>query len=114
MSEGHSDCERMSATYVPLPNTVSYNDWRRLEVPSADGFQPTFSASVIVPSFEDPEKPVLGLAGLGGHTYPRELFEVVIVTTVRSRHWNSPNPKPSVLNREGSGIQRDIAHAGRQ
>ena len=79
MSEAHSDGEPTTATHVPRPNTVRYNDWRQVEVPAADAFKPTLGVSVVVPYFEAPDKLALTLAGLEGQSYPRELFEVVIV-----------------------------------
>ena len=79
MFEAHHDNQPKSATYVPLPNTVRYNDWRDVDVAPADSFTPTLGVSVVVPYFEAREQLKLTLAGLEGQTYPRELFEVVIV-----------------------------------
>ena len=42
-------------------------------------FEPWLPVSVVVPYYEAPEKLALALAGLEGQTYPRHLFEVVIV-----------------------------------
>ena len=77
MSEATSDSQ--AQVHAPRPTTVRYNDWRQVEVPSADAFEPTLGVSVIVPYFEAPEKLALTLAGLEGQTYPRELFEIVVV-----------------------------------
>ena len=79
MSEAHSDGEPTTATHAPRPNTVRYNDWRQVEVPAVDAFKPTLGVSVVVPYFEAPDKLALTLAGLEGQSYPRQLFEVVIV-----------------------------------
>ena len=79
MSEAHSDGKPLAATHAPRPNTVRYNDWRQVEVPAVDAFKPTLGVSVVVPYFEAPDKLALTLAGLEGQSYPRELFEVVIV-----------------------------------
>lgn len=79
MSEANPDGRRDSAAYVPRPNTVRYNDWREVDVPPASQFTPTLGVSIVIPYFEEPEKLALTLAGLEGQTYPRELFEVVIV-----------------------------------
>ena len=64
---------------TPHPATVRYNDWRRVRMPDAGSFTPTLPVSVIVPCFEAPEALALTLAGLEGQSYPRDLFEVVIV-----------------------------------
>ena len=63
----------------PRPATVPYNDWRRIRVPRADTFTPTHPVSVIVPYYEAPEALSRTLAALEGQTFPRHLFEVVIV-----------------------------------
>lgn len=55
------------------------NDWRSLPVPPAEGFEPARSVSVIVPYYEAPEELALTLAGLELQTYPRELFDVIVV-----------------------------------
>lgn len=79
MSEVRAHGPSGPAVHSPRPNTVPYNDWRCLDVPPADAFEPTLGVSVIVPYFEAPTKLALTLAGLEGQTYPRHLFEVVIV-----------------------------------
>ena len=58
---------------------MRYNDWRQVDLPSAGRFESVLPVSVIVPCFEAPEALALTLAGLEGQSYPRELFEVVIV-----------------------------------
>ena len=69
----------MVPTPVPQPATVRYNDWRQVDVPPPDAFEPKLGVSVVVPYFEAPDKLALTLAGLERQSYPRELFEVVIV-----------------------------------
>ena len=64
---------------MPRPATVRYNDWRRIGVPPADAFTPTHPVSVVVPYYEAPAALARTLAALEGQTYPRHLFEVVIV-----------------------------------
>ena len=64
---------------APPPAGVRYNDWRQVDLPSAGRFESVLPVSVIVPCFEAPEALALTLAGLEGQSYPRELFEVVIV-----------------------------------
>ncbi len=55
------------------------NDWRSLPLPPVEGFEPSRSVSVIVPYYEAPEALALTLAGLELQTYPRELFDVIVV-----------------------------------
>ncbi|MDE0658214.1 MAG: glycosyltransferase [Gammaproteobacteria bacterium] len=79
MSEVRAHGPSGAAVHSPRPNTVPYNDWRQVDVPPVDEFEPTLGVSVVVPYYEAPEKLALTLAGLEGQTYPRHLFEVVIV-----------------------------------
>ena len=64
---------------IPPPACVRYNDWRQLDVPSRDTFRPSRPVSVIVSYYEAPEALALTLAALEGQSWPRDLFEVVIV-----------------------------------
>ena len=61
------------------PNAVRYNDWRDVRVPDAFAFEPSVPLSVIVPYYDAPLPLARTLAALERQTYPRELFEVVIV-----------------------------------
>ncbi len=62
------------------PTSVPYNDWRQVAVEPLDTFKPTMPVSVIFPSYQTPaETLAMLLASLEGQTYPRELFEVIIV-----------------------------------
>lgn len=63
----------------PQPASIPYNDWRQVQVPDAATFTPTQAVSVIVPYYQMPDALPLTLAALERQTYPRELFEVVIV-----------------------------------
>ena len=64
----------------PAPTSVPYNDWRKVELPAAEEFQPCLPVSVILPSYQTPPATLARtLATLEGQTYPRQLFEVVIV-----------------------------------
>ena len=64
----------------PAPTSVPYNDWRKVELPAAEEFQPCLPVSVIIPSYQTPPATLARtLATLEGQTYPRQLFEVVIV-----------------------------------
>lgn len=63
----------------PQPNAVPYNDWRLAPTPDPATFVPSRPVSVIVSYYDAPEALALTLAALEGQTYPRDLFEVVIV-----------------------------------
>ena len=65
---------------APASATVRYNDWRQIGLPAPDTFTPTLPVSVIVPAY-NPSAAMLArtLATLEGQTYPRDLFEVVLV-----------------------------------
>ena len=64
---------------APPPAGVRGNDWRSLAVAPVEFFEPSLAATVVVPYYEAPEALALTLAGLERQTYPRELFEVVVV-----------------------------------
>ena len=62
------------------PASVRYNDWRQVELPAPETFVPTLPVSVIMPCYRTPPATLaMTLAALEGQTYPRDLFEVVIV-----------------------------------
>ena len=64
----------------PAPAAVRYNDWRAVELPEPGAFAPSLPVSVVVPHYETPPAVLARtLAGLERQTYPRRLFEVVIV-----------------------------------
>ena len=65
--------------YTPRPTEVRYNDWRLVEMPPPETFLPCIPVSVIVPYYERPEELARTLASLERQTYPRDLFEVVVV-----------------------------------
>lgn len=65
---------------IPKPVSVQYNDWREVEVPAPAAFTPTLPVSVLIPYYQTPvETLAKTLAALECQTYPRDLFEVVIV-----------------------------------
>jgi GT2 family glycosyltransferase len=68
----------MDRSRVP-PARVPGNNWRDLAVAAPDRFEPELPVSVVVTYYEAPEALELTLAALEGQTYPREMFEVVIV-----------------------------------
>ncbi len=65
---------------TPQPASVRYNDWRQVDVPAPEAFTPTMPVSVVIPCWQTPvETLARTLAALEGQTYPRDLFEVVII-----------------------------------
>ncbi len=64
----------------PKPAHVRYNDWRQVALPPPGEFTPALPVSVIMPCYQTPAAVLeRTLAALEGQTWPRELFEVVIV-----------------------------------
>ena len=64
----------------PRPTDVRYNDWRQVALPSPEEFTPTLPVSVVAPCYQVPAATLsMTLAALEGQTYPRDLFEVVLV-----------------------------------
>ena len=65
---------------VPAPANVRYNDWRQVALPPPERFTPSLPVSVVMPYYQTPAAVLeRTLAALAGQTYPRQLFEVVIV-----------------------------------
>ena len=63
----------------PPPAPIRGNDWTTLAVDPPEEFTPRRPATVVVPYYQAPEALALTLAALEGQTYPRDLFEVVVV-----------------------------------
>ncbi len=63
----------------PPPASVRYNDWRGIDLDPPDTFVPVLPVSVVIPYYEAPEELARTLACLEMQSYPRDLFEVVIV-----------------------------------
>ena len=63
----------------PPPQLVRYNDWRQVAVPAPGVFVPELPVSVVIPYYAQPEELRRTLAALEGQTWPRDLFEVVVV-----------------------------------
>ncbi len=96
----------MDHSHVP-PAGVRGNDWRELAVAAPDRFEPELPVSVVVTYYEAPEALELTLAALEGQTYPRELFEVVIVDDGSRTPLAPPAASPlsvSVLHQEDRGF----------
>jgi len=83
------------------PTTVRCNDWRQVDVEPLETFTPTLPVSVVMPSWRTPpETLAMTLATLEGQTYPRDLFEVVIVDDGSEPPLRSP---PTSTNRSCAG-----------
>ncbi len=64
----------------PAPAAVRYNDWRAVELPGPGAFAPALPVSVVMPHYETPPAVLARtLAALERQTWPRGMFEVVIV-----------------------------------
>ena len=94
-------------TITPESVSVCYNDWRQIDVTPPDAFAPSLSVSVVVPCYETPTALARALAALEGQTYPRELFEVVIVDDGSEPPLLRPRPcdfDVSVVRQENRGF----------
>ena len=93
----------------PPPAAVRYNDWAQIDVAPPDAFRPTRPASVIVPYYEAPRELARTLAALERQTYPRDLFEVLIVDDGSRTPLEPPRPLPldvKVVRQERRGFGR--------
>lgn len=89
------------------PADVLGNDWRSLPVPPADAFEPERPVSVVITYFEAPDALALTLAALETQTYPRHLFEIVIVDDGSREPLQTPSPSPldiRVVHQEDLGF----------
>ncbi|MYA18542.1 MAG: glycosyltransferase family 2 protein, partial [Gammaproteobacteria bacterium] len=91
---------------VPEPTRVRYNDWTTVELPSLEAFEPSCPLSVIVPYFEAPAELARTLAALEAQSYPRELFEVIVVDDASDPPLELPSSPLDVrlLRQEGAGF----------
>ena len=78
----------------PPPAGVRGNDWRSLPVTPVDAFEPVLPVSVVIPYYEAPGALALTLAGLERQTYPRELFDVIVVDDGSSTPLRLDEPTP--------------------
>ena len=96
----------MGHSRVP-PAGVRGNNWREMAVTAPDQFEPELSVSVVVAYYEAPEALELTLAALEGQTYPRELFEVVIIDDGSRTPLVAPTASPlevRVVHQEDRGF----------
>ena len=97
---------------IPEPTSVRYNDWRQVAVEPLDTFTPTLPVSVIIPHYQTPAEVLeRTLAALEGQTYPRDLFEVIIVDDGSEPPLERPRSTPLDVKvvrqeRRGFGLAR--------
>ena len=90
-----------------LVEPLRYNDWRQVAVAAPGAFAPELPVSVIVPYCAQPEELGRTLAALEGQTYPRELFEVVVVDDGSPEPLERPRSTPldvKVVRQEDLGF----------
>ena len=63
-------------------------------MPPADSFEPTDPVSVVIPYYQTPDETEKTLAALERQTYPRELFEVVVVDDGSEPPFEAPGEVP--------------------
>ena len=100
-----------SGTPAPPPADVRYNDWSAIDVPSMDAFTPVLPVSVVVSYYESPRELERLVAALERQTYPRDLFEVIVVddgsaTPARAPQGTSLNLRIVRQEDRGFGLAR--------
>ena len=103
---------------APRPANVRYNDWRQVALPSPEEFRPALPVSLIMPCHQTPGAVLARtLAALERQTYPRDLFELVIVDDGSDPPLEMPrsplNLRMVRQERRGCGIAR-ARNAGAQ
>ena len=76
---GERGAAASAAPLAPGPAKVEGNDWKSLDTTPLEGFEPNLRATVVVPYYQAPDALALTLAGLERQSYPRHLFEVIVV-----------------------------------
>ncbi len=105
-------------TPVVPPADLRTNNWRSLNPPPMNDFTATIPVTVIIPYYEAPEALDLTLMALERQSYPRDLFEVVIVDDGSKPPLETPASSPleiRVLHQEdlGFGAARARNHGAR-
>ena len=101
----------MTASAAPKPASVAHNNWRSVDAPAAEEFLPSLPVSVVMPCYQTPP-PTLArtLATLEGQSYPRHLFEVVVVDDGSDPPLRAPSSPLEVKvvrqERRGFGVAR--------
>ena len=101
MNRAEASTRKSRAEADPRPASVRGNDWRKEAVPPLEEFTPVLGVSVVVPYYEAPEALDLTLAALAGQTYPRDLFEVIVV---------DDGSKTPLERPEGTGLDLRVVH----
>ena len=99
--------EHVSRTIELRQSTCWYNDWRQVALPAPEAFTPVLPVSVVVPYYAQPEELARTLAALEGQTYPRKLFEVVVVDDGSPEPLERPRSTPldvKVVRQEDRGF----------
>ncbi len=93
---------------TPKPTSVRYNDWRQVAVEPLATFTPTLPVSVIIPYYQTPAETLARtLAALERQTYPRDIFEVIIVDDGSEPPLSRPRSTPldvKVVRQERRGF----------
>ena len=79
------------------PAALRGNDWRSLDPPPPEDFHPTIPVTVVIPYYEAREALDLTLAALERQSYPRRLFEVVIVDDGSTIPLKAPESSPLTI-----------------
>ena len=85
---------RQFAPLAPPPARVAGNDWKSLDTASLERFEPSLRATVVVPYYQAPDALALTLAGLERQSYPRHLFEVIVVDDGSDPPLEAPKGSP--------------------
>ena len=94
-------------TFPVPPAVLRGNDWRSLAPPALDTFTPAIPVSVVVPYYEASAALELTLAALEGQSYPRDLFEVIVVDDGSETPLRPPARSPldvRILHQEDRGF----------
>lgn len=98
----------------PKPTTVRYNNWRQAKLPALDMRAPP-PVSVIIPYYQTHRVELaMTLAALECQTYPRDMFEVIIVDDGSDPPLALPSSVPlniSVIRQERRGYRASRARA---
>lgn len=96
-----------AAPLAPEPAKVEGNDWRSLDTAPLERFEPCLRATVVIPYYQAPDALALTLAGLERQSYPRHLFEVIVVDDGSDPPLEMSEPSPlnvSVIHQPDLGF----------
>lgn len=92
---------------APEPAKVEGNDWRSLDTAPLERFEPCLRVTVVIPYYQAPDALALTLAGLERQSYPRHLFEVIVVDDGSDPPLEMSEPSPlnvSVIHQPDLGF----------